>query len=624
MGSRFSDDDRFPAWKIALVQYVVAATFLLLLVGYWRIQIGQHQQYLEQAERNRIRNLPVIAPRGRILDRQGRVLVDSTPSFSVLLMRENAATLSADHLEGIARGLQLDPVEVQHLIERTAHLPRFQPIVLKQATTLEDVAFVESHRLENPELDIIPVQQRLYPKGEILAPVLGYVGEVSEDMIAAPGSRYRPGDVVGKFGIERSYNEILAGRDGMRRVVVNSRGQEVGNLNTINAVSGNDLRLTIDLDLQTAAEAALGDQAGAVTALDPRNGQVLAMVSHPAYDPNDFAQHISAEEWRQLASDPQKPLMNKAIQAQLAPGSVFKIITGAAALESRTITADYSLRCGGAVTIYGHTYHDWVFAKHRTHGEVNLHRAIVFSCDVYFYTVGKMLGIDRIAAFAKGFGLGSRTGIDLPGEDAGLVPCPEWKQRVYKHPWYPGETISVAIGQGALAATPLQLAYAIGGIASGGLFHRPHLTFPDQLRAIGLDPPEDTERRVPLEDSTVDALTHGMWGVVNEGGTGARAATAGLDIAGKTGTAQVVSVGLKESAKNRQFDNNAWFVGYSPSSKPEIVVSALVMQGGESYVAVPVAREVIKTYYELKHPQQHPDFQTQTEAGVVKAPVPLR
>ena len=623
MGFRFSEDDRFPAWKIAFLQYAVAATFLLLLVGYWRIQIGQHRQYLEQAERNRIRNLPVIAPRGRILDRLGRVLVDNTPSFSVLLMRENATTLSPEHIEGIARGLQLDPMDVQHLLERTVHLPRFQPIVLKQATTLEDVAFVESHRLEDPELDIIPVQQRLYPKNEILAPVLGYVGEVSEEMIAAPGSRYRPGDVVGKFGIERSYNEILAGRDGMRRVVVNSRGQEVGAMNTINAASGNDLRITIDLDLQTAAEAALGDQAGAVVVLDPRNGQVLAMVSHPAFDPNDFARRISSEEWRELTSDPQKPLMNKAIQAQLAPGSVFKIVTGAAALESSIITTDYSLRCAGAVTIYGHTYHDWVFAKHRTHGEVNLHRAIVVSCDVYFYTVGKMLGIEKIASFAKAFGLGSRTGIDLPGEDAGLVPCPEWKRRVYKHAWYPGETISVAIGQGALAATPLQLAYAIGGIASGGVFHRPHLTFPDQLRAMGIDPPADMEKRVPLEDSTVDALTRGMWGVVNEGGTGARAATTGLDIAGKTGTAQVVSVGLKEATHNRQFDNNAWFVGYSPSNRPEIVVAVLVMQGGESTVAVPVAREVIRAYYEQKHPQRLPDFQTQTEAGVVKAPLPL-
>lgn len=624
MEFHFSEDERFPAWKIAFLQYVVAGVFLLLLIGYWRIQIGRHRQYLEQAERNRIRNLPVIAPRGRVLDRAGRVLIDNSPSFSILLMRENAVSLSPEHIAGIARGLQLDPADLQQLMERTSHLPRFQPVVLKQSATLEDVAFVESHRVEDPELDVIPVQQRVYPKHEVLAPVLGYVGEVSEDMIAAPNSTYRPGDVVGKFGIERQYNAVLAGHDGMRRVIVNSKGQEVGSMNTINALPGNDLRLSIDLDLQMVAEAALGDQAGAVVALDPRNGQILAMVSHPAFDPNDFARRISPDEWRDLTADPQKPLMNKAIQAQLAPGSVFKIITAAAALESGTIKSDYTLRCSGEVTIYGHTYHDWVWSKHRSHGSVDLHRAIVVSCDVYFYTLGKMLGIDKIAAFAKGFGLGSRTGIDLPGEDAGLVPCPEWKQRVYKHPWYAGETISVAIGQGALAATPLQLASAIGGIASGGVFYRPHLTFPDQLRAVGADPPAGSERRFPLDPTTVEALTRGMWGVVNEGGTGGAAAGAGLDIAGKTGTAQVVSVGLKESAHNRQFNNNAWFVGYSPSSKPEIVVAALVMQGGESSVAVPVAREVIKAYYEEKHQPPAPNFQTQTEAGVVKAPPPVR
>src|SRR5208283_1240099 len=395
MEVRFPSDERPPAWKIAFLQYVIAASFLGLLGGYWRLQIGQHRLYADLAERNRIRNLPVIAPRGRILDRNGRVLADNFPAFSVLLMRESSSVMYPDRIAAIARGLQLDPEELRGTIERTASLPRFQPVLLKQAATLEDISFLESHRVEYPELDLIQVQQRLYPKHQVAAALLGYVGEVPEEMIAKLGSSYKPGDVVGKFGVEGEYNQVLSGRDGMRRVVVNSRGQEVGVLSTINAQSGNDLRLTIDLDLQMAAEASLGDQAGAVVALDPRTGEVLAMVSHPSFDPNEFAKRIDREEWEKLTDDPMKPMMNKAIQAQLAPGSVFKIITATAALETGTIQQDFTVNCSGAVNIYGHTYHDWVWEKHKGHGSVDLHRAITVSCDVYFYTLGKLLGIEK-------------------------------------------------------------------------------------------------------------------------------------------------------------------------------------------------------------------------------------
>ena len=615
MQVRFPEDERFPVWKIPFLQYVIAGTFLLLLGGYWRLQIGQHRYYLEQAERNRVRNLPVIAPRGRILDREGRILADNFPAFTVLLMRESPAALVPSRLEKIARGLSLDPTEVSHLLARAVHLPRFQPLVLKQSAALEDIAFVESHRVEFPELALIQVQQRLYPKHQIASAVLGYVGEVSEELIGTLDSPYRPGDVAGQSGIERTYNTMLSGHDGTRRVIVNSKGQEVGSLNTINAVAGNDLHLTLDLDLQMVAEASLGERAGAVVALDPHTGEVLAMASHPAFDPNDFAHHVNPAVWEQLTSDPFKPLLNKAIQAQLAPGSVFKIITATAALETGTIKPDYSVYCAGAVTIYGHTYHDWVWEKHQGHGNVDLHRAIVHSCDVYFYTLGKMLGIEKIDYFAKSLGLGRRTGIDLPSEAAGLVPSPEWVERAFKRQWWAGETISVATGQGATGVTPLQVAYAIGGIVSGGLFHRPHLAFKDQLLALGVTPEKD-EEQFPLHDSTVGAVSKGMWGVVNEDGTGAGARSPGLDIAGKTGTAQVVSASLKETAHKGEYKNNAWFVGYSPSSKPEIVVSALVMQGEHSAVAVPIARDVIKAYYDKKLARKPLD-QIQTQLRVL-------
>ncbi|MGO9274676.1 MAG: penicillin-binding protein 2 [Terriglobia bacterium] len=611
------EDERVPVWKIAALQYVVAAALLFLLLGYWHLQVGQHQYYEDQAQHNRLRNLPVIAPRGRILDREGRVLVDNFPAFSVLLLRESITPLAPDRISGIARGLGLDPDDLARLVARTAQLPRFQPVVLKPSATLEDVAFVESHRTEYAELDLIQVSQRLYPKQEVAAAMLGYVGEVSEAAIAKPGSPYRPGDVVGKFGIEAQYDDVLSGRDGMRRVVVNSRGQEVGSMTAINALPGRDLRLTVDLDLQMTAEAALGDQPGAVVALDPNTGEVLALVSHPSFDPNDFAHRISSADWQQLMDDPFHPLTNKAIQAHLAPGSVFKVVTATAALESGAITPNYSLICPGLITIYGHTYHDWTFDKHKGHGYVDLHRALVVSCDVYFYTLGKLLGIDTLDQYARGLGLGSRTGVDLPGEDPGLMPSPAWVQKAFKRKWWAGETMSVAIGQGAVAVTPLQLAAMVGGVALGGVFPRPHLAFPEELEQLGIDPPKDDARRFLLKPGTVDVLAKALWGVVNEGGgTGGGAHLAGLDVCGKTGTAQVVSVGLQKSEHKAEFNNNAWFVGYAPNNKPEIVVAVLVMGGGHSTVATPIAREVIKAYWEAKHPGAMRPEQTATVARV--------
>jgi penicillin-binding protein 2 len=297
---------------------------------------------------------------------------------------------------------------------------------------------------------------------------------------------------------------------------------------------------------------------------------------------------------------------------------VFKVVTAAAALETGVIKPDFTLHCAGEVTIYGHLYHDWVWEKHRGHGTVDLHRAITQSCDVYFYTLGKLLGIEKLDYFATRLGLGVQTGVDLPAEASGLIPSPAWVQRAFKRRWWAGETISVAIGQGAVSVTPLQLAYLIGGIASGGAFHRPHLAFRDQLRALGVDPSDKPARDFPLSDETVAALKSGMWGVVNEGGgTGTAARCPGIEIAGKTGTAQVVSAELQESAKKSEFITNAWFVGYAPPDKPEIVVAALVMQGGHSSVAVPVARDVIRAYFDKKLGPKPPANQMETQVRVL-------
>ncbi len=617
MEFRFPEDARSEISRITILQTIVAAGVLCLLIGYWRLQIGQHRQHLEAAERNRIRNLPVIAPRGRILDRDGRILADNFPAFRVLLVREGLDTLTPARIEGMANGLGIEPEDIRRAIGRMSRLPRFQPIILKNSATMEDIAFVEAHRWEFPELDLLQVHQRSYPRREIAASALGYVGEVSEEALARAGSKYRMGDIVGKSGIERAYDTVLSGKDGMRRVVVNSRGQEMGSMTTVDAVAGHDLRLTLDLDIQMAAEAALGGQAGAIVALDPATGEILAMVSHPSFDPAAFANRIDSEAWQKLNTDPGKPLLNKAIQAHLAPGSVFKIITGAAALETGTVRSEFRVNCPGMVTIYGHTFRDWTWRKGHGHGSVDLHRAIVHSCDVYFYTLGKMLGIEKIAFFAKSLGLGARTGVDLPGEDAGLMPSPEWARRVQKRPWWAGETISVAIGQGAVAVTPLQLAYAIGGVISGGVLQQPHLAFRDQLRVLKADKAGESVREFPLSPATVEALSRGMRGVVSEGGTASGANEPGLDMGGKTGTAQVVSLKLQESTKKSEHRSNAWFVGYAPTSKPEIVVCALVLGGEHSAVAVPMARDVIKAFMAKKAIRRPTDDQLQTQVRVL-------
>jgi penicillin-binding protein 2 len=456
------------------------------------------------------------------------------------------------------------------------------------------VAFIESHRADIPLLEMLMVHRRRYLPGGFMSHASGYVGEVSEKQIEDSNDRLRPGDVAGKSGLERQYNDLLVGTDGMRRVIVNSVGKEMGRLSQQEAIPGKQIQLTIDYDLQKIAEDALAGKKGSVVALDPRTGEVLALASQPAPDPNDFAIRVSKEEWLRLNTDEDRPLLNRAIQAQLAPGSVFKIVMATAMLESKVPPENFHAFCPGAATFYGRQFKCWVYGK-SSHGSVDLHAAIVHSCDVFFYNVGMRMGIDRISKYAKLVGLGSRTGIDLPSEEPGLVPSEEWVQRVYHRKWYPGETISVSIGQGAVTVTPLQIAYMIGGIASGGEYKQPHLL--KDIQTVG-------EHRIELSESTVEQVTQGMYGVVNEGGgTGAAIRLQGVEFCGKSGTAQVIGGDAKSryGKGQKKFNNNAWFVGYAPRRNPEIVVSVLVEEGGHGASASgPIARDIIKAYYDKK------------------------
>jgi len=588
------DDAKFASGRIAAFQYVAVAVFVFLLASFWQLQVQNQAEYSELAERNSIKSYPVLAPRGKILDRDGRVIVDNHSSFSLLLSRE---TLKLEHLKPIAEGLNLDYQELLSRIERYKSRPAYQPIIIKEELTPEDLAFVEAHRDPGtfPEMELLHAQRRLYPQEGLAAHVIGYVGEISEaELNSAEFARYEPGDIIGKAGIERQYNEHLMGIDGRRQVLVDNRGRERKVLGMKEAVPGQNLQLTIDLDLQVVAELAMENRKGAVVALDPRNGEVLAMVSRPAFDPNKFATRISSRDWKEIVENPDNPLLNRAIQAQLAPGSTFKPIMALAGLE--TGFADDSTRvvCPGGATFYGRYFKCW---RKGGHGTVDLHRAVVQSCDVFFYHLGNRMGIDTIAAYAEMVGFGKKTGIDLPQEKEGLVPSSRWKMRTFRQKWYAGETISVAIGQGALTVTPLQLAVAVGGIASGGLWYRPHL--------VKNQTPAERPRKADLHVENINKVVYGMWGVVNEGGTGAQARLVGFDVCGKTGTAQLASNEfLKTTAKGREMKDNAWFVGFAPKNAPEIVVVALFEEGEHGNLAAPIVRDVIKAYYDKKYRRQ--------------------
>ncbi len=589
----FRNDNRLPQVRLAAASYVIVGMIALLLLGFWKLQVIDSDKYGVMAERNRVRSIPIIAPRGRMLDRDGRVLVDNYPSFSVLLLRDDQGELDKN-LPAIADGLGLSLDDLKEQLSNTEKLPRFQPIVIKPEATPADVAFIESHRQDIPVLEMLMVHRRRYLPGGFMAHASGYVGEVSEQQIEASNGKYRPGDFAGKSGLERQYNDLLVGTDGMRRVIVNSVGKEMGRELEQEAIPGKQIQLTIDYDLQQVAEAGLGDKKGAVVALDPQTGEVLAFASRPAPDPNDFAIRVSKEEWQRLNEDPGKPLLNRVTQAQLAPGSVFKVIMATAMLESKTPAENFTAFCPGYGVFYGQMHKCWVYGK-SGHGAVNLHSAIVHSCDVFFYNIGMRMGIGTISKYAKMLGLGARTGVDLPSEEPGLVPSEEWVQRVYHHKWYPGSTISVSIGQGSVMVTPLQVAYVIGGIASGGDYKQPHLL---------KDAPHVGEVHVDLAENTIEQVTQGMYGVVNEaGGTGQAVKLQGIEFCGKSGTAQMMSYGAASRLGLGKGKNDGWFVGYAPRRNPEIVVAAVVEDTSEhgGTVAGPVVRDIVKAYYDKKN-----------------------
>jgi penicillin-binding protein 2 len=595
-------DEKLPALKLTSMQYGILIMMLILLGGLWRLQVLGGDNWRVLAEQNRIRKVPVLAARGKLLDRDGRLVVDNYPSVSCFLVREQNRNIDAD-LPLIAKGLNLDLDQLRATLQRFRRAPGYQPVPIKQDISPDEQAFIEAHRNELPELETIDEERRLYPRDGFAAHLIGYVGEVSEDMLNDPRyAYYEPGDVVGRAGVEQTYDELLRGQDGSMDVIVDSHGREVGRRGIQLATPGKDLKLTMDIDVQRAAELALGDANGAVVAMDPRNGEILAMVSHPSYDPNAFAVRIGRSDWNKLITDPNHPLMNKAIQDQLAPGSTFKIIMSVAGLQEG-VAQSMRVNCAGGGAFFGH-----FFKCDKHHGTLAIQQAIPLSCDTFFYALAEKLGIDTIAKYATGLGLASKTGIDLPNEMAGIMPSTRWKMKNYHEKWYAGEAISVGIGQGAVAVTPLQLVRALSGIASNGHLVRPHVVNGSQLPPTFQQAVLDTytgsgTQEMAMDDSTWMTVTEGMAAATTTG-TAAAAHLPGIDFAGKTGTAQVVGGGDTHN-KGGAKTPNAWFVGMVPRRNPEIAVVVLQEHGDWGKGSAIIASKIVTAYVEKKRRQEN-------------------
>ena len=596
--------------RVVTVLFIVA--FIAYLGTLWYLQVIRGEVYRTLATENVLRTVVVPAYRGNIRDRDDRILVSNRLAFNVRVDREAIGDRDA-LVAFLARHLDLAPDVLGERLDTARPRPLEQRIVLAEDVSLEQAVTLEARQLEWPAVSIEVAARRSYPHGLLAAHALGYVGEISEEEIRSGdfAQDLRGGDIVGKTGIERAYENDLQGSKGARRVRVNSRGRVVEDVGLDRPPHhGEDLRLTIDLDVQQELEEALQGHAGAGIFLDPWTGEVLAMASSPAFEPNLFARRFPLEAWDQLIADPQKPLQNRVSLSRYSPGSTFKIVVGAAALAEGVVTPSTSIYCPGYTTIYNHRFRCW---KAGGHGDVDLEEAIVHSCNVYFYQVGKTLGIEKLASYAHRLGLGETTGIDLLTEDGGLIPTPEWKERTRGQPWYAGETISVAIGQGPLSVTPLQMARMAATLANGGRTITPHLAH------MGDRAEKATASRLRQETgfstTTMRALRRAMVGVVRRG-TGKAAAVEGIEVAGKTGTAQYSSrsAGVDADELPYAIRDHAWFVGFAPAENPQVAFAVFIEHGGHGgTTAAPVARRVLERYFAIGGPVGDKGLQASSE-----------
>jgi len=571
---------------------IVVLILIILLIRLWDLQIMRGSEMKRLSEQNRIRINKIVAPRGVIYDRKGRIIADTRPSFNIYISHEDMKNFDQT-IDGLTALIKISKEEIMEKLEAAKGQPASFPVKIKSDVSLDDVAKIEANRVYLPGVNIQVEPKRFYHYGKMFAHLVGYVSEISdEELKKKEYQNYSPGDFIGRYGLERSYETYLRGVDGEKRVEVDSRGREMRILEQKNPIPGNSIYLNVDLDIQGAVDKAFENKRGGCIAVDPKTGGVIALVSSPTFDPNKFVSGITKEEWQIIALDKKHPLQNRVIQGRYPPGSTFKIVPAIKGLELGIIDERTSFSCRGGFSYGGRVFRCW---KKGGHGNINVHRAIVESCDVFFYNLGLRLGVDRIHEISDLIGLGRVTGIDLPGEKDGLIPSTQWKKKVYGKPWFEGETVSVSIGQGAVWLTPIQLVQLASFVANEGINYKPmivnRIVSPEGKVIKTFEPVMNTDAR--LKKETIRIVKDGMKGVVNEGGgTAYGSRLEHVSMSGKTGTAQ--SVG----EKGKNLGDHAWFIAYAPSDNPAIAISVLVEHGGHgSSVAAPVAKTITEAMF---------------------------
>ena len=571
--------------KVLIAGYIIIGFLFILTIRLWQLQILQGSEYRKLSEENRLRIVKVAAPRGIIFDRNGIPLVKNTPYYSVSL---NPHVLERIDVSNLAELLKIDRNSLEEKIREHQKRSLYEPLRVKEGLSVKEIALIEARRSDFPGLAIDVDVTRDYLFGRVGAHLIGYLGKPNEFQARSPDFKDVPSDAfIGQWGIERLYDRQLRGIPGGKIIEVDALGRELRLLKGKSPTRGDDIWLAMDIHVQKEAEESFGDKTGAMVAIKPDTGELLAFISKPSFDPNLFARGIKYKQWEELTQNRRLPLLNRALQSQYPPGSTFKIVTAIAALEEGSIDEHTKVTCNGGIA-----YGRWHFGCWRKtgHGTVSLHRALVESCDVYFYDAGKKLGIDKIAAYARELGLGKGTGLELAKERSGLIPDTRWKEEKRNQPWYLGETFNAAIGQGYVAVTPFQMAQLTSTVANGGYIYRPSL-----LRMT--DKPEPAGK-AKIKQETLDMVKKGLCGVVNEnGGTGYVAKSSMVSICGKTGTAQVV--GLRKDSKylSEMHRDHAWFVAFAPYESPEIALSVMVEHGGHGgAAAAPIAKKAIEAY----------------------------
>jgi len=603
--------DRSPqqSRRLLMVSLSALLVFLLLFMRLWYLQVISGQRYSELSEKNRIRYVPLAAPRGPLYDRNETLLIDNRPAFDISVLRQDVS--EPDLLfTRLSDYLQVPLEELRQRWKDGRRLPPYRPVRMAEDVDRQIMEVVREHAPELPGVLVEVHPLRAYPNRELAAHLFGYIGEITEENLQDLVDKgYRAGDFIGKSGLEKVLEPYLRGSDGERLLEVDVRGKEMRSLRTRDPIPGNRVFLTIDRELQKATEDAFGDQAGAAVALDTSTGEVLALVNRPSFDPAQFARGISPEEWKSLLQNPRHPLQNKALRGQYPPGSTFKIVTALAALKAGVATARTKVDCEGAITIGNREFRCW---KKHGHGPTDLKKALRESCDVWFYQVALDLGIDKLSEMAFALGLGEPTDILLEGEKGGLIPTRDWKHQRFNERWYDGETVIAAIGQGYVLATPLQLAVMTAAVANGGKVMRPQLVrrIEDMAGNEVFVQTAEVQREVPLSARNLAAVRKGLEAVVNEPhGTGWRSKLNGIRVAGKTGTAQVVrrksteeeELQTGEDKTPYRFRDHALFVAYAPAEKPRIAVAVVVEHGSHgSTSAAPIAREMFRSYFHIE------------------------